>query len=986
MVTFNDCKKYWLPDKLIELLPSIYRNMDLIDPLKKMDVGFGEEGQLERFLHVFENELDKAQCYIEHILDMIDIDKTPCEILPYIAALVGLEPNLDLDCDEQRREIRDAVNVYRKKGTIKGLQQLARTFTDFNVYVVEFYNNILILNKFDNTILKEDQIHYLNDITKDTSHRIYDPDGYYRRNVIGLVLETDDCNAGFKNTNLNKLQRLLDFYVPSGIVSFIIIIRKCSRELDISANAESRHEISIKHLNQIGPYYARWWLENNVSWKTTNSEYIVVGQGPYINRWTQLNMVADTTYESSGLLVPGSSNGTHSGFVSINPFYSGYYYYSGGWHGEFNEYDENSGLWITKKTYDEEVKRIHNIDNTLYILTDYNTATTDTSEKYVPPATYTPINGDIYTSGSYGANNFMHKFDDGTYYLTARPGGRRLYSSNSDTGPWTYEGYLDYNHNYYDGDPVAFNSLNYIFNGAYNHVSRFEHPAKTRSMASDSLGQYFEKVVNIEDTRLIFVGGGNTGYPSLPYAVIHEYDPTNLGIVTDHSTKIPSEWVYDLTVQDVIKKDNNLLIIGNHYTSSGRYANAMYVTDLNFDNWERVDLQVLSQASRFDKFKHFGVDKYGDIYVSKDENLEILKYKTIATHINPDATSATLVNSNLFVSSLTNSLTTELTTYNNKQYLVFNCDDGSTVTGRKGTIIENDFTNNNWTIKYTQDADLYYLNEIDGYLHIGATYYDYSSSYLDDCYRTNDLSNYLHTNSQHYTQAGSYRYGENYKQLKCGSQYFSFGCQYDTANKSVIYLGTAPDSWNVDPNYVWSAAFRFTKEHIVYNNKIYFIQGDRKDRWHDIYEFDPATSTVTQLNLGAKKIACLTIFNGKLLAVGEDLLNTYNNQQCCVLDISNFPTYKEYSGNLGFDINVAGNVTYAKQLNNDLILTACDYNANKNYIIATKDLKLYRKLYEESFDSTIERYLMFNTDNNNKIYITTYLTSGVKIKEFIVNY
>ena len=123
-----------------------------------------------------------------------------------------------------------------------------------------------------------------------------------------------------------------------------------------------------------------------------------------------------------------------------------------------------------------------------------------------------------------------------------------------------------------------------------------------------------------------------------------------------------------------------------------------------------------------------------------------------------------------------------------------------------------------------------------------------------------------------------------------------------------------------------------------------------------------------------------------MFAVGEDLLNTYNNQRGYIIDISNFPTYKDYSKNFGFDIGVDIYISYAKQLNNDLIIIGYEYNTNKNFIAATKDLKLFRKLYEEPYDSTNERYLMFNTDNNNKIYITTYLTSGVKIKEFIVNY
>lgn len=98
---------------LLDYLPAIYRETT------------GLEGFLRPFetrLHIFEFVLDHIACYFapEH---------TRAEFLPWLASWVALTLEEDWSDDERRSMIARAVELYRWRGTVRGLKEYIEIFT-----------------------------------------------------------------------------------------------------------------------------------------------------------------------------------------------------------------------------------------------------------------------------------------------------------------------------------------------------------------------------------------------------------------------------------------------------------------------------------------------------------------------------------------------------------------------------------------------------------------------------------------------------------------------------------------------------------------------------------------------------------------------------------------------------------------------------------------------------------------------------------------
>ena len=119
--------------KLIELLPPLYRERD-------------ETGDLEAFLRIPATALDELKDYIDRFGDLFDVDRCDTRFLPLLSEVVGHRFNPQADAETQRREIREAIEIYRRKGT---LPAIGRTLAEdgWSGRIEETFRQALRLNR-----------------------------------------------------------------------------------------------------------------------------------------------------------------------------------------------------------------------------------------------------------------------------------------------------------------------------------------------------------------------------------------------------------------------------------------------------------------------------------------------------------------------------------------------------------------------------------------------------------------------------------------------------------------------------------------------------------------------------------------------------------------------------------------------------------------------------------------------------------------------
>ncbi len=96
--------------KLWELLPPIYRIQD-------------ESGDLDTFLRVPAPTLDEIKILADRFPKLFDVDGCEPRFLPLLAAIVGHRFDPMADAGRERRAIREAVERYRRKGTIPAIRR-----------------------------------------------------------------------------------------------------------------------------------------------------------------------------------------------------------------------------------------------------------------------------------------------------------------------------------------------------------------------------------------------------------------------------------------------------------------------------------------------------------------------------------------------------------------------------------------------------------------------------------------------------------------------------------------------------------------------------------------------------------------------------------------------------------------------------------------------------------------------------------------------
>jgi len=119
--------------KLIDLLPPLYRERD-------------ETGDLETFLKVPAASLDELKLLADRFPEIFDVDRCEDRFLPFLGEIVGHRFNPLADAAIQRRLIREAIEIYRRKATIPAI---GRSLTDIGWQgrIDETFRKALRLNR-----------------------------------------------------------------------------------------------------------------------------------------------------------------------------------------------------------------------------------------------------------------------------------------------------------------------------------------------------------------------------------------------------------------------------------------------------------------------------------------------------------------------------------------------------------------------------------------------------------------------------------------------------------------------------------------------------------------------------------------------------------------------------------------------------------------------------------------------------------------------
>ncbi|MCC7556621.1 MAG: hypothetical protein KO254_11035 [Methanoculleus marisnigri] len=119
--------------KLIDLLPPLYRERD-------------ETGDLETFVKVPASSLDDLKLLADRFPEIFDFDRCEDRFLPLLGEIVGHRFDPLSDAAKQRRSIREAIEIYRRKATIPAI---GRSLTDLGWQgrIDETFRKALRLNR-----------------------------------------------------------------------------------------------------------------------------------------------------------------------------------------------------------------------------------------------------------------------------------------------------------------------------------------------------------------------------------------------------------------------------------------------------------------------------------------------------------------------------------------------------------------------------------------------------------------------------------------------------------------------------------------------------------------------------------------------------------------------------------------------------------------------------------------------------------------------
>lgn len=93
--------------------------------------------KMGRFLALFEAELTRTDALIRHLHYMFDPRSTPTEALEWLASWVGISLDSRIPLDARRTLVREAVELFQKRGTVEGLKRVIEITSGVQAVMIE---------------------------------------------------------------------------------------------------------------------------------------------------------------------------------------------------------------------------------------------------------------------------------------------------------------------------------------------------------------------------------------------------------------------------------------------------------------------------------------------------------------------------------------------------------------------------------------------------------------------------------------------------------------------------------------------------------------------------------------------------------------------------------------------------------------------------------------------------------------------------------
>jgi len=122
-------KDWGYRDRLWELIPETYRISDQV--AASIDT-YHDKGPLQRFLEVFAQELDYIRSEYENLRNTNNFEKVPAQLLGPVSQQLNLTIEPLLGVSLTRRFLQNALFVYKRKGSLRGVEALVSAVTGWS--------------------------------------------------------------------------------------------------------------------------------------------------------------------------------------------------------------------------------------------------------------------------------------------------------------------------------------------------------------------------------------------------------------------------------------------------------------------------------------------------------------------------------------------------------------------------------------------------------------------------------------------------------------------------------------------------------------------------------------------------------------------------------------------------------------------------------------------------------------------------------------
>jgi hypothetical protein len=123
-----NAKDFGYTDTMYNYLPNVYKTTKMNDPLGNLD-----NPDLYAFLSLFGFQLNLFNTYTNLLVNRYDVQKVGGTLIPSMLQQFGIAYEPEIGYQQSRILVRDAVQLYKDKGSSQGLREFMKSFTGWAV-------------------------------------------------------------------------------------------------------------------------------------------------------------------------------------------------------------------------------------------------------------------------------------------------------------------------------------------------------------------------------------------------------------------------------------------------------------------------------------------------------------------------------------------------------------------------------------------------------------------------------------------------------------------------------------------------------------------------------------------------------------------------------------------------------------------------------------------------------------------------------------